>query len=97
MLNPDYWGKGYATEALQAFLPLFFDHYSGGDNAMFEYAVAHTDPDVVSSQRVLQKAGFRFHERREKDFENHVLGWRDTLVFRTYRRGYRASESKDNP
>jgi RimJ/RimL family protein N-acetyltransferase len=85
MLNANYWGKGYATEALRAFLPLFFEHYSGGEQERFEYAVALTDTELVASQNVLQKAGFKLHERREKDFNNPVLGLRDTLVYRKYR------------
>ncbi|KAJ4349043.1 hypothetical protein N0V95_004921 [Ascochyta clinopodiicola] len=85
MLNADHWGKGYATEAMKAFMPLFFDHYSGGDNEKYEYAEAHTDPELESSQRVLQKVGFELFEKRIQDFENPILGWRDTLVFRMAR------------
>lgn len=85
MFNLDYWGKGYATEALRGFMPLFFEYYSGGEQGRFEYAVALTDPELVSSQNVLKKCGFKLIERKEKDFENPVLGWRDTFVFRAYR------------
>jgi RimJ/RimL family protein N-acetyltransferase len=85
MLNTEYWGKGYATEGLKAFLPLFFEHFSGGEQGRFEYAEAHTDPELVSSQNVLLKAGCEFFELREKDFENPILGWRDTLVYRVKR------------
>ncbi|KAF2640215.1 acyl-CoA N-acyltransferase [Massarina eburnea CBS 473.64] len=85
MFNQNYWGKGYATEALKAFMPLFFDHFSGGEQGRFEYAEAHTDPELVASHNVLDKAGFKLHEKREKDFENPILGWRDTLIYRMYR------------
>lgn len=85
MFNRHYWGKGYATEALRGFLRLFFEHFSGGQHSRFEYAEAHTDPELVASQNVLEKVGFRLHESREKDFENPVLGLRDTLVYRIYR------------
>ncbi|USP77558.1 hypothetical protein yc1106_04832 [Curvularia clavata] len=113
MFNASYWGRGYATEALRAFMPLFFEHYSGkniadyrdeeaGDASngngvngaasnektlapRYEFAEALTDPDLLSSQNVLAKVGFKLHERKERDFENPVLGWRDTLVFRLYR------------
>jgi RimJ/RimL family protein N-acetyltransferase len=80
MFNADYWGKGYATEALRAFIPLFFDHYTD-----FEYAEAHTDTELASSQNVLTKVGFRLHKKMEKDFENPVLGLRSTLIYRMYR------------
>ncbi|RMZ69810.1 hypothetical protein GMOD_00008724 [Pyrenophora seminiperda CCB06] len=113
MFNVSYWGCGYATEALRAFIPLFFEHYSGrhiadyaerncgehvdeagamnGNTAKaplaprYEYAEAHTDTELVSSQNVLTKVGFTLHEKREKDFENPVLGLRDSLVFRMSR------------
>jgi RimJ/RimL family protein N-acetyltransferase len=85
MFNADYWGKGYATEALRAFMPLFFEHYSGGDKERYEYAVALTDTELTSSHNVLQKVGFTLYEKREQDFENPVLGLRDTLVFRMAR------------
>lgn len=85
MFNSAFWGRGYATEALRAFVPLFFQHFSGGEAGRFEYAEAHTDTELLASQNVLTKAGFKLYERREKDFENPVLGWRDTLVYRMYR------------
>lgn len=85
MLNADYWGKGYATEAMRAFMPIFFVHFSGGKHERYEYAEAHTDPELESSQRVLTKVGFTLSEKREKDFENPILGWRDTLVYRMAR------------
>ncbi|KAJ4310156.1 hypothetical protein N0V94_008583 [Neodidymelliopsis sp. IMI 364377] len=87
MLNASYWGKGYATEALRAFMPLFFEHFSGGENERYEYAEARTDPELSSSQHVLLKVGFQLYEKREKDFENPTLGWRDTLVYRMTRPG----------
>lgn len=85
MLNADHWGKGYATEALRAFMPLFFKHYSGDEGERYEYAEALVDTELMSSQTVLAKADFKLHERRDKDFENPVFGLRDTLVYRMQR------------
>lgn len=87
MLNRNYWGKGYATEAMVAFMRLFFEHFAGGESERYEYAEAHTDPDLASSQNVLKKVGFELYEIRVKDFENPTLGWRDTFVFRMSRPG----------
>ncbi|CAN9189759.1 unnamed protein product [Alternaria alternata] len=119
MFNASYWGHGYATEALRAFMPLFFEHYSGRDLAnympevlgraahngntkdehvegddriirnrlapRYDYAEAHTDTELASSQNVLEKVGFKLHEKRENDFDNPVLGLRSTYIYRMYR------------
>jgi RimJ/RimL family protein N-acetyltransferase len=85
MFNSSYWGQGYATEALRAFIPLFFEHFSGVEDQFLGYAEALTDPELVSSQNVLLKVGFKQYERRDKDFENPILGIRDTLVYRMER------------
>jgi RimJ/RimL family protein N-acetyltransferase len=85
MLNANHWGKGYATEALRAFMPLFFKHYSDDEGEYYKYAEALVDTKLISSQTVLAKAGFKLHEKRDKDFENPVLGLRDTLVYRMQR------------
>lgn len=66
-------------------MPLFFKHYSGNGDERFEYAEAHTDTELIASQNVLTKTGFVLFEKREKDFENPILGWRDTLIYRMYR------------
>ncbi|ORY00600.1 GNAT domain-domain-containing protein [Clohesyomyces aquaticus] len=86
MLNQQYWGKGIATEALRAFMPLFWKHYSGENGAeRFAYSEAHVDYSLMRSQNVLKKVGFRLLEVREKDFENPVLGWRDSHIYRMER------------
>jgi RimJ/RimL family protein N-acetyltransferase len=90
LFNAYYWGRGYATEALRAFMPMFFQHFSGLEAELHGYAEALTDPELVSSQNVLLKAGFELYERREKDFENPLLGIRDTLVYRLERPGVEA-------
>jgi RimJ/RimL family protein N-acetyltransferase len=100
MFNASYWGRGYATEALQAFN---FgqvtqngnkrDGHAEGDarnnrNRLaprYDYAEAHTDTELAASQNVLTKVGFKLHEKRENDFENPVLGMRSTYVYRMYR------------
>ena len=66
---------------------MFFDHFSGEEHGRFEYAEAHTDPDLITSQNVLKKVGFELYEVREKDFENPILGWRDSVIFRYKRPG----------
>ncbi|KAF9634527.1 hypothetical protein BFW01_g5422 [Lasiodiplodia theobromae] len=78
LLHPDYWGKGITTEAVTAFLPLFWKKYDG----VYDYATAEIDPDHDGSRKVLQKCGFVLWKTREKDFQSPTLGLRDTQVYR---------------
>ncbi|KAF2727003.1 acyl-CoA N-acyltransferase [Polyplosphaeria fusca] len=93
MFNHNYWGKGYATEALRGFMPLFWEHYDGNGAERFDYAVGLTDPELITSQSVLKKVGFTLFKRREKDFENPRLGVRDTFEFRMLRPGSTGAEA----
>ncbi|KAH8822117.1 GNAT domain-containing protein [Flagelloscypha sp. PMI_526] len=51
---PVYWGKGYASEALKAFLPVFWDLHPE-----VEKIEAIVDRENVPSQKILVKNGFR--------------------------------------
>lgn len=52
-LLPEYWGKGYATEAVGAAV-----EWASGQPGV-KRIEAETEPDNVASQRVLEKVGFR--------------------------------------
>jgi RimJ/RimL family protein N-acetyltransferase len=52
-VNPDYQGKGYATEAVQALI----DYALSSGNV--RVVRAHTLPEQNASTRVLTKCGFR--------------------------------------
>jgi 8-oxo-dGTP diphosphatase len=54
----NYWGKGYASEALPRCLRMLFDHF-GVDSAW-----ASVLPENKASRRVLEKSGFVFDGRR---------------------------------
>lgn len=88
MLHPDYWGKGLATEALGAFMPLFWRKYEG----VHDYATAEIDPEHFASQKVLVKCGFVLWETKEKNFQSPTMGLRDTQVYRAPRPGTRLPE-----
>jgi len=75
MFHPSSWNKGYATEALIAFLKTYCT-VLGKDIGVI---VAHTDVENMGSQRVLVKAGFR--EVRREGWENVTLGVRESVVF----------------
>jgi RimJ/RimL family protein N-acetyltransferase len=61
-LRRDAWGKGFATEAAEACLPLAFDTL--GVDPLVAIAV----PENVRSHRVMERLGFE--RRPEKDFDH---------------------------
>ena len=86
---PAHTGKGYATEALLAFIPAFFAHMSATNPTAtsINYICAETDQDNIGSQKVLLKCGFEFVERLVGGFDSPVLGLRDSVVYRVARPG----------
>ncbi|KAI7557633.1 hypothetical protein KC319_g10146 [Hortaea werneckii] len=89
MINADYGGKGYATEALGALVPELFSRMPAVSPSTqclgYDYIEALTDSENIASQKVLQKCGFTFCETCSQNFEHPVLGLRDTAVFRIAR------------
>ncbi len=73
MLDPEYWGRGYATEVAQALVE--FAQASG-----MHRVEATCHPDNAASVRVLAKAGLTLEGR----LRDHLLvrgAWRDSLLF----------------
>ena len=63
-LNEAYWGKGYASEALEGFIKFFWELFPEGYPALAPGRDRHllkatTNPKNAASRRVLAKAGFR--------------------------------------
>ncbi|MDZ7362374.1 MAG: GNAT family N-acetyltransferase [candidate division KSB1 bacterium] len=56
-VNPEYWGKGLATEASQALLRCGFEEHG------FERIYAGADPPNAASFRVMEKCGMTFAKR----------------------------------
>jgi ribosomal-protein-alanine N-acetyltransferase len=75
MFHPSYWGKGYATEVLKAFLNTYYEVLGPGIGKI----VAHTDVENEGSKRVLVKCGFK--EVRREPWENVTLGTRESVIF----------------
>ncbi|KAJ5484708.1 hypothetical protein N7539_004696 [Penicillium diatomitis] len=76
------WGFGFATEALQAFLGIFWQ-----SKPQFDMLDAFCDTENLASTRVLQKCGFELMQRLEGDY---TLPWmepslRHTLHYRATR------------
>jgi RimJ/RimL family protein N-acetyltransferase len=65
MINHDYWGYGYATEALGAFLDLWFN----SDNSQTEELIAEADTENWASIRILQKMRERGYQVREGELQ----------------------------
>ncbi|PMD32166.1 acyl-CoA N-acyltransferase [Hyaloscypha variabilis F] len=69
-IHSDFWGKGYASEALGMFVGLYWT--AGRDGVDVKNSlVASIDPENKASERVVQKAGFR---KREKMKDGYVRG-----------------------
>ncbi|OGM48652.1 GNAT family acetyltransferase [Aspergillus bombycis] len=76
------WGLGFATEALRAFVELFWSC-----KPQFTVLEAYCDTENEASVKVLRKCGFELVEVTRKDY---VLPWmtppeRDTMQFRLIR------------
>lgn len=54
MFHPDYWGRGYATEALRGFVKTYFEKMPHAPPLK-----ALTDVSNTGSRKVLEKSGFR--------------------------------------
>ncbi|KZE68870.1 acetyltransferase [Fictibacillus phosphorivorans] len=74
IIHPDYWGKGYATEAAHLLLKLGFT------NLNLHRIFATCDPRNQNSEKVLRKLGMTFEGRIR---ESILLkdGWRDSLIY----------------
>jgi len=62
-LLPDEWGKGYATELLQAGVAYFFNNFSK------QQLFAITQPENIASEKVLIKAGFTLKDTTRNEHE----------------------------
>ena len=83
-LLPPFWGKGFASEALQAILHGHWastpDEYPGIDDEERSYVIAYTHWDNYASQGVLRKCGFEkwkdIEEESEKNGKVLMYIWR---------------------
>ncbi|CAF9908733.1 MAG: hypothetical protein ALECFALPRED_004919 [Alectoria fallacina] len=70
MFLPQYWGKGYATEALKAWMLWYWEAFPG-DNEDRGYLKAMTRLGAVDSRNVLQKCGFRWRDKFQLELEQY--------------------------
>ncbi|KUJ23263.1 acyl-CoA N-acyltransferase, partial [Mollisia scopiformis] len=64
-VNPEYWGLGYAPEALKLFVHYYWNIRDGEKR---DKIIAYTSPENIPSQRVLEKSGFAKAELIEKAY-----------------------------
>lgn len=63
LLDEPFWGYGYATEALKAFVQKYWEHFPEGAPGLQpedrDLLLAHVHEGNVASENVLKKVGFR--------------------------------------
>ncbi|MCJ1252469.1 hypothetical protein MMC24_000275 [Lignoscripta atroalba] len=75
LILPPFWGQGYASEALQAFLDAYWEtlpeEYPGVADGDRMYVMAYTHWDNYASQNVLRKCGFeKWRDEVEESAKN---------------------------
>lgn len=74
IINPDYWGLGYATEVGKVLIPFGFSQLH------LHRIFATCDPRNIGSSRVLEKVGMTKEGRIREDLLIKD-GWRDSLLY----------------
>ena len=75
ILHPDFWGQGYASEALSAFLSHLWRMRPD-----VLALTADVDPRNAASIRLLERHGFHETGRAERTFDTHI-GWCNSIYF----------------
>ncbi|MFK3938123.1 GNAT family N-acetyltransferase [Alkalihalobacillus sp. NPDC078783] len=81
IIHPDYWGRGYATEAASLMLTFGFSQLN------LHRIYAKCDPRNKGSERVMQKMGMVWEGRLREDLLI-AEGWRDSLLYSILARDY---------
>jgi len=80
IFHPDVWGRGYATESVEAFLSIYWKL-----RPVVKAIQAKTDTENASSIGVLRKCGFREVARLPGNIVLPTMGLRDSIVFQIER------------
>ncbi|KAF7870298.1 hypothetical protein EAF04_004044 [Stromatinia cepivora] len=73
-LHAAYHGKGYATEAMELFLRVYWSKEREGD---WNTLVAAIDPENIASQRVVEKVGFKEGDFQDEEYELWTKGGKE--------------------
>ena len=74
IINPDHWGKGFATEVAQILIEFGFNEFN------LHRIYATCDPRNIGSIKVLEKIGMTKEGRMREDLLMKD-GWRDSLLY----------------
>lgn len=74
IVNPDYWGRGIATEAAMLLIDFGFEHFN------LHRIFATCDPRNIGSYKVLEKVGMT-KEGRIRENLKMKDGWRDSFLY----------------
>ena len=86
-ISPEYWGRGYATEAARAMLDFGFGTL--GLHRIWAECV----PENAASRRVMEKLGMR-REGRLRQTQRYKGRWWDTLVYGILEDEWRVGRSR---
>lgn len=75
IIHPDYWGKGYATEAASLILDFGFA------NLKLHRIFATCDPKNIASSKVLEKIGMFKEGTLREHMRLRDGGWRDSFLY----------------
>ena len=89
MLLTTFHGKGYATEALRAFLDIYWSRETCGAGGLSgrDYVEAEVQGENIASQRVCEKCGFELWRRESGAFVSPLMGEGEKLVYRLSKPG----------
>lgn len=98
MFNQSYWGNGYATEALQGFLELYWKTYPNGfpglEGEERDYVFGYTNTDNLASQTVLKNCGFEFWKEKDVEDKSDQDGKIKLYAYKLWRSGMKKPDLK---
>lgn len=96
IFHPAYSGKGYATEAVQAFLPKLFEKMPSASSSAagqgWDYALARVDVENERSIKLLERCGWTRGEITENEYTSAMLGLRDSVSYMIARPGMKLED-----
>jgi len=80
VLSPDFWGKGYMTEAVKRVIRYALEETNT------ELLTAFHTPESIRSKRVIEKCGFEYEYTIEQGYQNYDGRLLDSVCYSILRR-----------